>query len=82
MRRPYCRQPRASISLITTSTTDASLRRDAVGSQAAVADLVRVYQFRDRDRICCHDVSVTQCDAFSRARKPQTEAWCGPTCCS
>jgi DNA-binding MarR family transcriptional regulator len=25
---------------------------------------VRVYQFRDRDRICCHDVSVTQCYAL------------------
>jgi hypothetical protein len=23
-----------------------------------------VYQFRDRDRICCHDVSVTQCYAL------------------
>lgn len=22
---------------------------------------MRVYQFRDRDRICCHDISVTQC---------------------
>jgi DNA-binding MarR family transcriptional regulator len=32
--------------------------------QHAVADLVRVYQFRDRDRICCHDVSVTQCYAL------------------
>jgi DNA-binding MarR family transcriptional regulator len=32
--------------------------------QQAVADLVRVYQFRDRDRICCHDVSVTQCYAL------------------
>ena len=30
----------------------------------AVADLVRVYQFRDRDRICCHDISVTQCYAI------------------
>src|SRR5919204_4817811 len=42
----------------------ADLRRDAVALQAAVADLVRVYQFRDRDRICCHDVSVTQCYAL------------------
>jgi MarR family transcriptional regulator, 2-MHQ and catechol-resistance regulon repressor len=25
---------------------------------------VRVYQFRDRDRICCYDVSVTQCYAL------------------
>jgi MarR family 2-MHQ and catechol resistance regulon transcriptional repressor len=41
-----------------------SLERDAVALQAAVAELVRVYQFRDRDRICCHDVSVTQCYAL------------------
>jgi MarR family 2-MHQ and catechol resistance regulon transcriptional repressor len=38
--------------------------RDAAALQAAVADLVRVYQFRDRDRICCHDISVTQCYAL------------------
>jgi MarR family transcriptional regulator, 2-MHQ and catechol-resistance regulon repressor len=31
---------------------------------AALSDLVRVYQFRDRDRICCHDISVTQCYAL------------------
>jgi DNA-binding MarR family transcriptional regulator len=42
----------------------ADLQRDAEALQAAVADLVRVYQFRDRDRICCHDVSVTQCYAL------------------
>jgi MarR family transcriptional regulator, 2-MHQ and catechol-resistance regulon repressor len=30
----------------------------------ALSELVRVYQFRDRDRICCHDVSVTQCYAL------------------
>jgi DNA-binding MarR family transcriptional regulator len=42
----------------------AALDRDAAALQAAVADLVRVYQFRDRDRICCHDVSVTQCHAL------------------
>ena len=41
-----------------------ALGRDAAALQAAVADLVRVYQFRDRDRICCHDVSVTQCYAL------------------
>ncbi len=44
------------------STSD--LQRDADALQRAVADLVRVYQFRDRDRICCHDVSVTQCYAL------------------
>jgi MarR family 2-MHQ and catechol resistance regulon transcriptional repressor len=42
----------------------AALDRDARALQAAVADLVRVYQFRDRDRICCHDISVTQCYAL------------------
>jgi MarR family transcriptional regulator, 2-MHQ and catechol-resistance regulon repressor len=42
----------------------AALRRDAEALQAAVAELVRVYQFRDRDRICCHDISVTQCYAL------------------
>ncbi len=41
-----------------------ALDRDAVALHAAVADLVRVYQFRDRDSICCHDVSVTQCYAL------------------
>jgi DNA-binding MarR family transcriptional regulator len=40
------------------------VQRDARALQAAVADLVRVYQFRDRDRICCHDISVTQCYAL------------------
>jgi MarR family transcriptional regulator, 2-MHQ and catechol-resistance regulon repressor len=40
------------------------LQRDAADLQAAVAELVRVYQFRDRDRICCHDISVTQCHAL------------------
>jgi DNA-binding MarR family transcriptional regulator len=44
--------------------TSAALDRDAEALQTAVADLVRVYQFRDRDRICCHDISVTQCYAL------------------
>jgi hypothetical protein len=43
---------------------DAALDRDAAALHAAVAALVRVYQFRDRDRICCHDISVTQCYAL------------------
>jgi MarR family 2-MHQ and catechol resistance regulon transcriptional repressor len=45
-------------------TPEGRLDRDAADLQAAVADLVRVYQFRDRDRICCHDISVTQCYAL------------------
>jgi DNA-binding MarR family transcriptional regulator len=37
---------------------------DAQALNAAVSDLVRVYQFRDRDKICCYDISVTQCYAL------------------
>jgi DNA-binding MarR family transcriptional regulator len=43
----------------------ALLDRDAAELHAALNDLVRVYQFRDRKRICFHDVSVTQCYALS-----------------
>ena len=46
------------------NSNEQALDRDAADLQAAVADLVRVYQFRDRDRICCHDISVTQCHAL------------------
>jgi MarR family 2-MHQ and catechol resistance regulon transcriptional repressor len=47
-----------------TTAVDRGLEHDAAALQAAVSDLVRVYQFRDRDRICCHDISVTQCYAL------------------
>ena len=40
------------------------LDADAEALHSALGELVRVYQFRDRDRICCHDVSVTQCYAI------------------
>ena len=40
------------------------LQQDAEALHAAVSDLVRIYQFRDRDRICCYDISVTQCYAL------------------
>lgn len=40
------------------------LLQDAAALDAAVSELVRVYQFRDRDRICCYDISVTQCYAL------------------
>ena len=40
------------------------LRPDTLAFHRALAELVRVYQFRDRERICCHDVSVTQCYAL------------------
>ena len=40
------------------------LDSDAVALHDALNELVRVYQFRDRDTICCYDVSVTQCYAI------------------
>jgi MarR family 2-MHQ and catechol resistance regulon transcriptional repressor len=41
-----------------------ALRADSAALHEALAALVRAYQFRDRDRICCHDISVTQCYAL------------------
>lgn len=46
------------------TTTDPSLDRDTRDLYEALTDLVRVYQFRDRNFICCHDISVTQCYAL------------------
>jgi MarR family transcriptional regulator, 2-MHQ and catechol-resistance regulon repressor len=43
---------------------DGALEQDTVELHRALTDLVRVYQFRDRDRICCYDISVTQCYAL------------------
>jgi DNA-binding MarR family transcriptional regulator len=43
---------------------DPALDRDTRDLYAALTDLVRLYQFRDRNVICCHDVSVTQCYAL------------------
>jgi len=45
-------------------TSGSTLRHDAEALNAAVSNLVRVYQFRDRDKICCYDISVTQCYAL------------------
>ena len=50
---------------------DASLEEDAVGLHRALTELVRVYQFRDRDRICCYDISVTQCYALEAVVQEQ-----------
>lgn len=37
---------------------------DARDLSRALSDLIRVVQFRDRDRACCHDVGVSQCYAL------------------
>ena len=42
-------------------TDEQSLERDAEALHEALSGLVRLYQFRDRDQICCFDVSVPQC---------------------
>ena len=47
-----------------TRTHDPVLDRDTSDLYEALTDLVRVYQFRDRNLICCHDISVTQCYAL------------------
>jgi DNA-binding MarR family transcriptional regulator len=41
-----------------------TLEQSAAELYDALSELVRVYQLRDRDRICCYDVSVTQCYAL------------------
>jgi MarR family transcriptional regulator, 2-MHQ and catechol-resistance regulon repressor len=41
-----------------------ALKADAEALHRALTELVRVHQFRDRDRICCHDISVSQCHAL------------------
>lgn len=43
---------------------DAQRFADAEALYEALTQLIHVYQYRDRDRICCHDVSVTQCHAM------------------
>jgi DNA-binding MarR family transcriptional regulator len=48
----------------TALTTDPGLDADAQALGEALSDLIRVVQFRDRDRACCYDVSVSQCYAL------------------
>lgn len=43
---------------------DPLLDTQAIEFYEALNQLLRIYQFRDRDRICCYDVSVTQCTAL------------------
>ena len=47
-----------------TNRDESTLARQARELHDALTEFIRVYQFRDRDRICCHDVSVTQCYAL------------------
>ncbi|MFL6261983.1 MAG: MarR family winged helix-turn-helix transcriptional regulator [Thermoanaerobaculia bacterium] len=54
----------ASPSPLPVLASDPSLAGDTEELYGALEDLLRVYQFRDRDRICCFDVSVSQCYAL------------------
>lgn len=47
------------------SLKNSELDKDAFELHKALSELVRVYQFRDRNRICYYDISVTQCYAIS-----------------
>lgn len=44
--------------------TVSTLESDARALHRTLEDLIRLIQFRDRDRICCHDISVSQCYAL------------------
>ena len=39
----------------------ASLKRDAAALYGVMTELLRVYQFRDRDRVGYHGLTITQC---------------------
>ena len=43
---------------------DPALLADGQRLSEALSELIRVLQFRDRDRACCYDVSVSQCYAL------------------
>jgi len=45
-------------------SADPALREDARHLSGALSELIRVLQFRDRDRACCYDISVSQCYAL------------------
>lgn len=55
---------RVSALPILESATDPELLEDALDLSDALSELTRVVQFRDRDRACCYDVSVSQCYAL------------------
>jgi MarR family transcriptional regulator, 2-MHQ and catechol-resistance regulon repressor len=54
----------ASAPALPSAASDPALARDTEQLYDALEDLLRVYQFRDRDRICCFDISVSQCYAL------------------
>jgi len=57
-------QPRQTDPELDQGAAAATLESDARALHRTLEDLIRLIQFRDRDRICCHDVSVSQCYAL------------------
>lgn len=55
---------RSRVRALPIAGADERLEADTAELHRSLTELVRVYQFRDRDRICCYDVSVTQCYAL------------------
>jgi MarR family 2-MHQ and catechol resistance regulon transcriptional repressor len=49
---------------IYSATAPVPLDQQALRLHGAVAELVRRYQFRDRNEICCFGISVSQCYAL------------------
>lgn len=43
---------------------DPALLKDAEAFSDVLGELIRVIQFRDRDRACCYELSVSQCYAL------------------
>jgi MarR family 2-MHQ and catechol resistance regulon transcriptional repressor len=56
--------PTTMLPLLAGSRPDSETLGDAHRLYDALNELLRVVQFRDRDRACCYDVSVTQCYAL------------------
>lgn len=55
--------------MVVTSNIDSDIQMESKLKRAealyeAVNQLIRVHQFRDRESICCHNVSVAQCYAL------------------
>ena len=46
---------------MTTTITDESIAEDARALSQAFSELIRLVQFRDRDRACCYGLTVSQC---------------------
>ena len=44
-----------------TTITDKNIARDAAALSQAFSELIRLVQFRDRDRACCYGLTVSQC---------------------